>query len=127
MKAENWNGHAIRFVKVEGELWVILGDVAEAVGCEFTADDLHGLSNTESVALYESRNNEYMFIVDRLGVYEFLVKKSLGSQKDFMHWISKEMKPSLNRPISKVGHNKGDLLLSFAIGLMSGLMLVFIF
>lgn len=127
MKTEIWNNRPIRFVEVDGEWWVSSRDVAEAVGCEFTTDDLHGLLSTESVALHKFQNNECMFVVDRLGVYELLVKKSLGNQTGFMHWISKEMKASRNPSTVRADYDKGSLALSFATGLMFGLMLVFIF
>lgn len=122
MKAENWNGHSIRFVEVEGERWAIADDVAEAVGFTVTTDDLWDLLNTESVAI-----NKSMFIVDLLGVYELLVRNPVGNQNDFMHWISREMKPSRISRILKDSHDKGGLLLSFAVGLMWGLVVLAFF
>lgn len=89
MKTENWNGHNIRFVDVNGEWWAVLGDVASAL--TLRTDKLNDRiedDNLSKVAIKDSLGrNQETSIINEFGIYEAVFSSRKPQARDFKRWV----------------------------------------
>ena len=111
MRVENWCGHDIRFVEVNGEWWAILKDICDALGLKtFKVSQRLEPSMLERVAVEEERNRPttyrkenydipsrdtvkskstvYMLAVNELGIYEALFASKKLEARKFRMWAA---------------------------------------
>lgn len=89
MKTENWNGHNIRFVDVNGEWWAVLGDVASVL--TLRTDKLNDRiedDNLSKVAIKDSLGrNQETSIINEFGIYEAVFSSRKPQARDFKRWV----------------------------------------
>ncbi|UNC20786.1 BRO-N domain-containing protein [Latilactobacillus sakei] len=89
MKTENWNGHNIRFVDVNGEWWAVLGDVASAL--TLRTDKLNDRiedDNLSKVVIKDSLGrNQETSIINEFGIYEAVFSSRKPQARDFKRWV----------------------------------------
>lgn len=105
MRVENWCGHDIRFVEMNGEWWAILKDICDALGLRSkdVSQRLHP-SMMERVKVETSKDglndvrsrgeNEYrwMIAVNEIGIYEALFASRRLEARKFRMWSATVMK-----------------------------------
>lgn len=116
MKVENWCGHKIRFVEVNGEWWAILKDICDALQLR-TAKIVERLdpsmlerirvetSNIPSKDLRSPGDNEHrwMIAVNELGIYEALFASRRLEARKFRMWSAGIMQ-KLRRTVGLEGY-----------------------
>ena len=116
MRTENWCGHDIRFVEIDGEWWAILKDICDALNLktfdvsqrldsdmiERVPVEIHRSSNRP--AKYKSKNHDmgskdvvnsrstiYMLAINELGIYEALFASRRLEARKFRRWAGTVM------------------------------------
>lgn len=89
MKTENWNGHEIRFVSLEGEWWAVAKDVATALGYKHTPHMMRNIDNNDKgVHKVDTLGGEQeLSIVSEFGIYEATFSSSKKEAKEFKRWV----------------------------------------
>lgn len=104
MKTENWCGHDIRFVEINGEWWAILKDICDALGLrskdvsqrllpsmlERVPIDISkdGLNDARSPGENKTR---WMLAINELGIYEALFASRRIEARKFRMWTGTVM------------------------------------
>lgn len=105
MRVENWCGHDIRFVEMNGEWWAILKDICDALNLRSkdVSQRLHP-SMMERVKVETSKDglndvrsrgeNEYrwMIAVNEIGIYEALFASRRLEARKFRMWSATVIK-----------------------------------
>ena len=94
MKTENWNGHEIRFVEVNGEWWAVLKDIADALGlnAKFIKQRL-GDEVVSNNPIPDTMGRMHdMLIVNEFGIYDAIFSSKKKEAKEFKHWVYEALK-----------------------------------
>ena len=100
MRIENWCGHEIRFVEVNGEWWAILKDICDALELrtakvaerldpnmlykiDVDVSDVPGKDVTS-----RARKTQNMLVVNELGIYEALFASRKPEARKFRQWTT---------------------------------------
>ena len=87
MKTENWNGHEVRFVSIEGEWWAVAKDVAEALGYPVTNAMTKRLNNRDLMYDKLSHMNMVSTLINEFGIYEAVFGSKKKEAEEFKRWI----------------------------------------
>lgn len=94
MKTEIWNGHAIRFITVDGEWWAVAKDVTTALSIRNNRDAIKKLDADEKgVATTDTLGGKQdLTIIAETGIYELIFKSRKQEAKAFKKWIKSVIK-----------------------------------
>ena len=89
MRKENWNGHGIRFVEVNGEWWAVLKDVCDALGLDtrMTSRRLEDEVLKRHVVDDSLGRDQEMLIVNEYGIYDTIFRSNKPEAKQFRRWV----------------------------------------
>lgn len=101
MQVFNFNQQQVRTVIKDGELWWIVKDICDILGltnptevCKRVDDeDKYTLSITEGGSIGNSQFN----IVNESGLYNIIFQSRKKEAKDFKHWVTSEVLPSIRK------------------------------
>ena len=110
---DNSNFGAIRsLVDDNGNPWFVGKDVADALGYSNTRDALDRHVDQEdknTVVIPDgNRGNPNMTIINESGLYSLVLSSKLPSAKEFKHWVTSEVLPTLRKTGSYTIHNEVD-------------------
>ena len=97
---------AVRTIEISGEPWFVGKDVAEALGysnpSKALADHVESDDklNNESLSSLGQRGG---WLINESGLYSLILSSKLPSAKDFKHWVTSEVLPSIRKT---GGHSK---------------------
>ena len=98
---ENPDFGIVRTVTINGEPWLVGKDVAEALGYSNTRDALDRHVDTEdknTVANPDGkRGNPNMTIINESGLYALVLSSKLPKAKEYRHWVTSEVLPSIRK------------------------------
>jgi len=91
---------SIRTTEINGEVWFVGKDVAEALGYTNPSKAISDHVNED-----DKLNNDSLlslgqrggWLINESGVYSLIFGSKLESAKDFKHWVTKEVLPSLRK------------------------------
>lgn len=89
MKIENWNGHQIRFIEINGEWFAVLKDVCDALNLKtkYIVERLEDeVVSTDHVPDSLGRIQE-MLVVNEYGIYDAIFSSKKKEAKDFKRWV----------------------------------------
>lgn len=98
-RTENWRGHSIRFVEIDGNWWAVLKDICDALNLstwgiaqrleanmlEKVAIDTSDLSSNEVRSRGDNKTRS-MLVVNEIGVYEALFASRKLEARKFRIW-----------------------------------------
>lgn len=90
MKIENWNGHQIRFIEINGEWFAVLKDVCDALGLRSkkTVERLEDEALKRGVTVEDiSGRMQEMILIDEFGIYDTIFRSNKPEAKDFKRWV----------------------------------------
>lgn len=90
----------LRTVEINGQPWFVGKDVAEALGYKNTADAIGKHVDTEDKLLSQIAMAGQMraaTIINESGLYSLILSSKLPSAKDFKHWVTSEVLPSIRK------------------------------
>lgn len=100
MKTWTFSGSEVRTVEVNGEPWFVGKDVADVLGYQNASkalsdhvDDDDKLNN-ESLSSLGQRGG---WLINESGVYALIFGSKLPNAKDFKHWVTSEVLPSIRK------------------------------
>lgn len=109
----------VRTVIIDGEPWFVGKDVAEALGYANTRDALATHVEEEdkkTVVISDGkRGNPNQVIINESGLYALIFGSRLKSAKEFKHWVTSEVLPSI-RKTGKYETNKNNTIIPTVVG-----------
>ena len=92
----------LRTVEIDGEPWFVGKDVATALGYCNTRDALSRHIDNEdktSVVIPDSGSNykSKTTLINESGLYSLILSSKLPSAKEFKHWVTSEVLPSIRK------------------------------
>lgn len=106
----------LRGLTIDGEPWFVGKDVAVALGYKNTADailkhvDMDD-KNTIAICDGNKKGNPNMMIINESGLYSLILSSKLPSAKDFKHWVTSEVLPTIRKTGGYVKTGQEDLFL----------------
>ena len=108
----------LRTVEIDGVVWFVGKDVAEALGYSNTKDAITAHVASEDKKLIQRSEittleipNRGMTIINESGLYSLILSSKLPSAKDFKHWVTSEVLPSIRKTGGYVNPSQSDLFL----------------
>ena len=89
MKTESWCGHNIRFVEIDGEWWVIINDVCEALDRYegFVVKDILDDDLIKRIRI----EDEYYLVTNEIGIYKIIFESDIIEARRFRRWSATVM------------------------------------
>ena len=99
---ENPDFGQIRTVAIDGEPWFVGKDVAEVLGYsnprKAIIDHIDEEDKTDGVTIRDSIGREQSPVcINESGLYSLILSSKLPRAKDFKHWVTSEVLPSIRR------------------------------
>lgn len=97
---ENSEFGKIRVVEIDGEPWFVGKDVADALGYSDTSDALKRHVDSEDKLtrhFTDSGQSREMYIINESGLYSLILSSKLPTAKQFKHWVTSEVLPSIRK------------------------------
>lgn len=104
----------LRTVEIDNEVWFVGKDVAEALGYtnpskafkDHIAEEDKGVTKC-----YTPGGAQQMTIINESGLYALILSSKLPSAKEFKHWVTSEVLPSIRKTGGYVNPSQSDLFL----------------
>lgn len=104
----------LRTVEIDGVVWFVGKDVAEALGYtnpskafrDHIAEEDKGVTKC-----YTPGGTQQMTIINESGLYSLILSSKLPSSKEFKHWVTAEVLPSIRKTGGYVNPSQSDLFL----------------
>ena len=93
----------LRTVEIDGEPWFVGKDVAEALGYNNTSKAIitHVADEDKIIKMLpNSQNGKTVgktYIINESGLYSLILSSKLPSAKEFKHWVTSEVLPSIRK------------------------------
>lgn len=90
----------IRTIVIDGEPWFVGKDIAEALGYakptdavrKRVSDEDRGISKMETPS-----GSQQMTVINESGLYSLILSSKLPSAKEFKHWVTSDVLPSIRK------------------------------
>ena len=104
----------LRTVEISGEPWFVGKDVATALGYSDTFGALK--KHVDTADKQNCQNDSFdtprgMTIINESGLYALILSSKLPSAKEFKHWVTAEVLPSIRKTGGYVNPSQSDLFL----------------
>lgn len=96
----NPNFGEVRTLEINGEIWFVGKDIAEILGYSNTRDALAKHVDTEdkaTVVNHDGSQSRNVVAINESGLYSLILSSKLPSAKEFKHWVTSEILPSVRR------------------------------
>lgn len=96
----NPNFGEVRTLEINGEIWFVGKDIAEILGYSNTRDALAKHVDTEdkaTVVIHDGSQSRNVIAINESGMYSLILSSKLPSAKEFKHWVTSEILPSVRR------------------------------
>ena len=105
----------LRTVEISGEPWFVGKDVATALGYSDTFGALK--KHVDTADKQNCQNDSFdtprgMTIINESGLYSLILSSKLPSAKEFKHWVTAEVLPSIRKTGGYVNPSQSDLFLN---------------
>lgn len=90
----------VRTVTIDGEPWFVAKDVATALGYSNTRDAIAKHVDDDdknTVVIRDGKGNPNQTVINESGLYSLVLSSKLPTAKNFKHWITSEVLPSIRR------------------------------
>ena len=90
----------VRTVQIDGEPWFVGKDIADVLGYKDSSDAMKRHVDTEDKltrCFTDSGQNRQMYVVNESGLYSLIFSSKLPKAKEFKHWVTSEVLPSLRK------------------------------
>ena len=96
----NPNFGEVRTLEINGEIRFVSKDIAEILGYSNTRDALAKHVDTEdkaTVVIHDGSQSRNVVAINESGLYSLILSSKLPSAKEFKHWVTSEILPSVRR------------------------------
>lgn len=109
---ENPEFGTVRTVVIDGEPWFVGNDVARALGYSKTNEAIRNNTNREDTVLagVSDANNhvQQMVVLNESGLYDMIFESHLPKAREFRHWVTSDVLPTLRKTGQYVIEQKQD-------------------
>ncbi len=108
----SYNGNNVRTIEIDGEAWFVGKDVADILGYVNHRDAIakhidNEDKRTSQIATPSNGGYSDMIIINESGVYSLIFSSKLPTAKEFKHWVTSEVLPTI-RKTGSYSTNKGQ-------------------
>ena len=104
----------VRTVEISGEPWFVGKDVANTLGYQNGSRDINRHVDEEDrrkMMIFDGNQNKETIIINESGLYSLILSSKLPSAKEFKHWVTSEVLPSIRKTGGYVNPSQSDLFL----------------
>ena len=104
----------IRTVEISGEPWFVGKDVSDILGYQNGSRDINRHVDEEDrrkMMISDGKQNKETIIINESGLYALILSSKLPSAKEFKHWVTSEVLPSIRKTGGYVNPSQSDLFL----------------
>lgn len=90
----------VRTVLIDGEPWFVGIDVATALGYQNGSRDIQRhvcKEDKKEVPLYDGTQTRNIIAINESGLYDMIFESRLPKAKEFRHWVTSEVLPSIRK------------------------------
>lgn len=105
----------VRTVEIDNEVWFVGKDVAEALGYSDPRSVISKKIENEDrgvAKMATPSGTQQMTIINESGLYSLILSSKLPSAKEFKHWVTAEVLPSIRKTGGYVNPSQSDLFLN---------------
>ena len=105
----------VRTVEIDNEVWFVGKDVAEALGYSDPRSAISKKIENEDrgvAKMATPSGTQQMTIINESGLYSLILSSKLSSAKEFKHWVTAEVLPSIRKTGGYVNPSQSDLFLN---------------
>lgn len=96
----NFKGQQVRTVTINDEPYFVGKDVADILGYQNPSRDINRHVNEEDRQNYQNgslASNRGMTVINESGLYSLILGSKLSTAKEFKHWVTSEVLPSIRK------------------------------
>lgn len=115
--AFKYNEQQVRTIEKNGEPWFVGKDVAEILGYSDTAQAVRKHIDSEDKGVVEMTTpggKQPVTIINESGLYSLILSSKLPTAKEFKHWVTSEVLPSIRKTgeykITPAQQNRLDIM-----------------
>ena len=115
--AFKYNEQQVRTIEKNGEPWFVGKDVAEILGYSDTAQAVRKHIDNEDKGVVEMTTpggKQPVTIINESGLYSLILSSKLPTAKEFKHWVTSEVLPSIRKTgeykITPAQQNRLDIM-----------------
>lgn len=100
MEIFNFEDNQVRVIEKHEQAWFVGKDVAEVLGYSQTAQAIRKHVDEEDKGVFEMNTpggKQQMTIINESGLYSLILSSKLPTAKQFKHWVTSEVLPSIRR------------------------------
>lgn len=104
----------LRTVEIDGVVWFVGKDVANTLGYQNGSRDINRHVDEEDrrkMMIFDGNQNKETIIINESGLYSLILSSKLPSAKEFKHWVTSEVLPSIRKTGGYVNPSQSDLFL----------------
>lgn len=104
----------VRAIEVSGEPWFVGKDIANTLGYQNGSRDINRHVDEEDrrkMMIFDGNQNKETIIINESGLYSLILSSKLPSAKEFKHWVTAEVLPSIRKTGGYVNPSHSDLFL----------------
>ena len=104
----------VRTVEISGEPWFVGKDVSDILGYQNGSRDINRHVDEEDrrkMMISDGKQNKETIIINESGLYSLILSSKLPSAKEFKHWVTSEVLPSIRKTGGYVNPSQSDLFL----------------
>ena len=97
---ENRQFGQIRTINKDGEPWFVAIDIANNLGYQNGSRDINrhvDETDRSEIVIHDGVQNRRMTIINESGVYGLIFGSTLPTAKEFKHWVSSDVLPSIRK------------------------------
>lgn len=97
---KNDNFGQLRTVEEDGQVWFVGKDVASILGYERADNAIRAHVDDEDKLMHQisaSGQNRNMLVINESGLYSLILSSKLPKAKEFKHWVTAEVLPSIRK------------------------------
>lgn len=108
---ENDHFGKVRTIIINNEPWFVGKDVADILGYQNGSRDINRHIDEEDrtkTMVYDGKQNKETIIINESGLYSLILSSKLPSAKEFKHWVTAEVLPTIRKTGSYSIETKQD-------------------
>ena len=97
---ENQKFGAVRILEVDSEVWFVGKDIADTLGYQNGSRDINRHVHEEDrrkSMVFDGIQNKETILINESGLYSLILSSKLESAKEFKHWVTLEVLPSIRK------------------------------
>ena len=90
----------IRTVDIDGEVWFVGKDIAAKLEYQNGSRDIDrhvDADDVRQIPLFDGKQNRNSLVVNESGLYSLIISSTMPKAKEFKHWVTSEVLPTIRK------------------------------